>query len=238
VLDTEILFQSSASGASAGGANTGVDYSNVKGAFFANIADVARLAGGTVTKKWFLFNDSPLDSLISPSVWLQTMPRYITEELGLGFDSASDADAAQGNMTAFSTDAVVSLRSSASDTRLASIWGLDAVGAPLKEDVTLTGTSEVLSVGTFSVVYAVNLASIDAGLTVTVKEGAGGTTRGTIGPSKLCCWLWLTVASKGAGIRLPDLAAQTAYGFWDRLTWAPAVAGARPNISVIAVEEN
>jgi hypothetical protein len=234
----ELEFNSSAVGSSAGGANTGTPYSNAKGAFIPNIADVDRLAGGTVYRKWFLENIAPVDSLISPSVWIQGEPRYMTEHIGLGFDSSDDTDSAQGNMTAFGANAVVALVSSAADTRTATIWGLNASGSPLSEDVVLNGTSEVLSVATFSKVYAVMLSATNAGLTVTVKQGTGGTTRGTIGPSKKCCWLWVEPLNKGAGIRLPDLAAGSNYGFWDRITWAPAVSGVRPNISVIAVEEN
>jgi len=234
----ELLFNSSSSGSSEGGTNSGVPYSNAKGAFIPNIADVDRLAGGTIYKKWFLYNDAPIDGLISPSVWLQQEPTFMTEVLGLGFDASTDDDELQGNMTAFSADAYVALVSSASDTRDAIIWGLSAAGDPLMEVITLNGTSEVLSLAEFSVVYAVQLDAINAGLTVLVKEGTAGTTRGTIGPSKLCCWLWVEAASKGSGIHLPDLPPGSPYGFWDKLTWAASVSGVRPNISVVAVEEN
>ena len=234
----DLLFQSSANGSSSGGANTSIAYSNAKGAFFPNIADVDRLAGGQIFRKWYLWNDSPTDALISPSIWIQSEPRYMTELLGLGADSSTDSDATQGNMTGWSTDAVVSVKSSSSDTRTATVCGLGTTGDPLVEDLVLTGTTEVLSLAQFSVVYGVSLSAVDGGLTVTVREGSGGTVRGTIGLSKKCCWLWVDAFSKGSGIHLPDLPSLTGYPIWDWLSWTPAISGVRPNNSVIAVEEN
>lgn len=234
----DLHFHSSANGSSAGGADTGVDYSNAKGGFFANVADVDRLAGGVENRKWFLFNDHPTDDLVSPSIWFETVPTYMTEQIGLGFDSSDDADVAQGNVTAIGTPAQIAVVSDGSDSRTATLWGIDDGGNPISEDVPLNGSTEVLSVATFSVLYATELSAIDAVRTVRVKEGSGGTVRGTIGPTKKCCWLWLSPQSKGAGIRLPNLAAQSSYGFWDRIEWDPAVSGVRPNASVVAVEEN
>lgn len=234
----ELTFNSSVTGSSSGGADTGVPYSNTKGSFFANIADVERLAGGTVCKKWFLYNGSGLYGLISPSIWLSQEPTYITEELGLGWNSADDDDETQGNMTAFSGNAVAALASSASDTRDVTLVGLDAAGDPQFEVVTLNGTTEVLSTGTWSVLYGGMVDSVSGSLSVSIKEDTAGTVRGTIGPTFKSCWLWVEPLSKGGGIHLPDLAPGDSYGFWDRITWAAATAGVRPNISVVAIEEN
>ncbi|MGV0984999.1 MAG: hypothetical protein ACOYB2_10620 [Limnohabitans sp.] len=235
---SELLFCSSSIGASAGGTCTGVPYSNAKGGFFANIADVDRLAGGTEIKKWFLKNTAPLDGLISPSVWIQQEPTFITEEIGVGWDSSDDNDPDQGNMTGWSTNVEMSLVSDGSDTRDVIVLGLDAAGNPQQETVTLTGTSHVESTTVWSVVYGWCVSATNGTRTVTAHEGVAGTVRGVIGPGSKASWLWIEALDKGSGIRLPDLPPGEAYGFWDRLTWVASVSGVRPNISVIGVEEN
>lgn len=239
VAADELEFQSSSNGSSTGGTRSGAEYSNAKGAFFSNIADVDRLAGGSETKKWFLYNNAPADALISPSVWVQFEPTYCTEEMGLGFDDSDDDDATvQGNMTGWSTNAVAAILSDAADTRDVTIYGLDDLGDPASETLTLNGTTEVVGTQTFSVVYAAKAATSDITNTVTVRQGSGGTARGTIEPSKISCFLWLNPLSKGSGIHLDDLPSGSSYGFWDRITWPASTPGVRPNNSIVAVEEN
>jgi hypothetical protein len=238
VTVADIEFQSSSNGSSSGGTRSGAEYSNAKGAFFSNIADVSRLAGGSQTRKWFLYNGSGTDAMISPSVWIQSEPTYCNEEIGLGFDDTEDDDAAQGNMTAWGANAVAALVSSAADTRTATVYGLSATGLPVLENIVLTGATEAVGTQVFSVVYGVKLTATNPTNTVTIKQGSGGTTRGTIGPNAISAFLWLSPTSKGAGIRLPDLAPGASYGFWDRITWAASTPGVRPANSIIAAEEN
>lgn len=239
VTEADIEFHSSSEGSSTGGTDSGVAYSNANGAFFPDVADVDRIAGGSVVRKWFLYNDAPTDALISPSIWIQQDPQYCTEEIGLGFDDTDDDDATtQGNMTALTGNSVIAIVSDAADTRDVTIYGLDASGDPQEETLTANGTTEVVGTLTFSKVYACAADSSDLSNTITVRQGASGTTRGTIEPTKISCFLWLTALTKGAGIRLGDLPAGTAYGFWDRITWPSSTPGVRPAASVVAVEEN
>ena len=162
----------------------------------------------------------------------------MVESIGLGFDDTDDDDPAQGNMTAFGADAVVALVSSAADTRVASIYGLDSSGDPATEDVILNGTSEVLGLITFEKVWAIKLSAEHGSNTVTVKQGSGGTTRGTIGPNKEMCFLWVNAYASADGIVLPDLEAGQSYGFWHRQVWTAAIGASRPNTSKIGYEES
>lgn len=70
---------------------------------------------------------------------------------------------------------------SAADTMTVTIEGRNAAGAVISEANALNGTTPVLFAATYERILKVTLASAAAG-TVTVKEGAGGTTRVTIEP--------------------------------------------------------
>jgi len=84
--------------------------------------------------------------------------------------------------TQLTANAVVALISSAAgDTRVATIVGWNTTGtALLTEEVTLNGTTEVLSVNTYSELISIVVNVASQKWTVTVKQGSGGTVRGTI----------------------------------------------------------
>jgi hypothetical protein len=168
------------------------------------------------------------------------LPSNCILSLGLGINDAADNDPLQGNMTAFSASAKLALISDGADTRVATIIGVNAAGTPVpvSETVTLNGAAEVLSVGSWSQVWAVFLATTDGARTVTFRQGSGGTIRGTIGIGKIACWLWVvSPGSKAAGITLPNLAAGQTYGMWRSLSWAAGVPATRPNSLSVRFEE-
>jgi hypothetical protein len=238
VQQDELIWRKSATGASDGGAASGtVVTSGLKNDLWPNISDANRIAGGTRYKKVFVCNDSVTDALVLPSLWVFQQPTNIAQMIGLGFDDANDGDPAQGNMTEWSGADVVALQSSAADARVVSVYGLSALAVPQAEDVTLDGTTEVTTVGTYSVVYGCHPDATGA-QTLNIKEGVGGTVRGVIGPSKAACWLWLEAVSKAGGISLPSLPALTNYGLWLKQTWAPGAGGVRPDADILAIEEN
>lgn len=84
--------------------------------------------------------------------------------------------------TQWTGNAKVSLTSSAAgDTRSVTIVGWNTAGtALLTEVVALTGTVEVLSANTYSSIISITVVVATMLWTVTVKQGSGGTTRGTI----------------------------------------------------------
>lgn len=234
----DIVWYEATNGSSDGGTKGSTPVTATKGDFWPNISDAERLAGGTRYKKSFMANEHGTDSLVAPVVWVKTPPQNMTEQIGLGFDDADDDTPLAGNMSEFSADAVVALVSDGPDTRTATIYGKDDSGVATREDVVLDGTNEVVSTTTFSVVYGVKLSAESGSATVTVKEGSGGTTRGTIAPNTEVCFLWLTASAKASGIALPDLIAGGAYGFWHKQVWTASIGAVRPNTSKIGYEES
>jgi hypothetical protein len=79
----------------------------------------------------------------------------------------------------FTAAARLALVSSGTDTRTATIEGRLSSGAIATENVALNGTTEVLSANTYERILRVTL-SATAATTVTLRQGAGGTTIATI----------------------------------------------------------
>lgn len=233
---SDITFTKTSVGASAGGTNSGVVINSTKHSFWPAITDAERIAGGNRTKKYCIYNNHATDAYTLPGAWV-VAATGITDEIGLGFDDGDDDDSPQGNMTAFGANAVVAVVSSAADTRTVTAYGLNAAGAAQSEVITLNGTTEVLGLLTFSKVYACRVSATGA-QTVTIKQGAGGTTRGTIGATFKICWLWIAANTQGAAILTANLAALTAVCFWWRQTWAAGVAGQRPDTSTLSVVDS
>jgi hypothetical protein len=242
VSTTDIVQYLSASSGSTGGAITGSSIaSGVPNNVWPDITDVQRLAGIILHRKTFWKNNNAVDSLLVPVIFNLVAPVNAALMLGLGVDSSDDTDAAQGNMTAFSAPALAFLASDTpGDTRTVTIYGMDNSGSPVpvSETLTLNGTTPVASGNTFSKVWGWWVSAPDAGKVVTLKQGSGGTTRGTIGNSKKASWLWVTAGSKGAGIHLPDLSPLQNYGLWRRLTVTAGAGPVRPDTLTVRIEEN
>lgn len=232
----DITFTKTTVAGSAGGTNSGTVITSTLHNLWPAITDVERTAGGTRTKKYCIYNNHATDAYTLPGAWV-VAATGITDEIGLGFDDGDDDDAAQGNMTAFGANAVVAVVSSTADTRTATAYGLTAGGLAQSEALVLNGTTEVVGALTFSKVYAVRLSATGA-QTVTVRQGAGGTTRGTIAATFKICWLWLAANTQGAAILTANLAALTATCYWWRQTWAAGVAGQRPDTSTLYAIDN
>lgn len=241
VTVADILPYTSASAGSTGGAITASSItSGVAENVIPNITDAERIAGDIDYRKIFWKNNNGTDSMVKPVLFNPDGPDNATMKLGLGINHTDDDDPAQGNMSAWSAAAKVALISDGADTRVATIWGLDNAGTPVptREDVVLTGAAEVLSVATFSKVWRVDVASTSGSRTVTVKQGTGGTARGSIPPNAIGCWLWVTATSEGAGIKLPDLAPAQSYGVWQQLTVAAGATPTRPNSLTVRIKES
>lgn len=239
VAATDILFMKSAIGTSDGGAESAtLILDGVDNDLWADINDAARAAGGTRYKKFFIRNDNGTETMSKPTVWIAQSPPGITVSIGYGAFTTDDDDTAGGNMTAWTANAKVSLTSSSSDLRNATITGLDTTGEPVSEVVALTGITEVLSANTYSKVWGIRLSALNGSNTVTVKQGTGGTTRGTIAPNVLCCWLWVVATTKATGIKVPSVLPSTSIPVWCRQVWSAGIAAVRPTAQLVAVEEN
>jgi hypothetical protein len=224
---TDLHFYLSATGASEGGAVSATPIVDaVDNNVFSDVSSSSRIAGGTEYRKIFMSNEHATDTYAAHSIWISTAPSHCTGYVGLGFDDADDDESTGGNLVAWSAGAKVALVSNAADTRSVDVYGL--VGTtPTKETMTLNGAAEVLSTATFAAVFALHT-TVSGSRTVTVKQGTGGTTRGTIGIGATNCFLWLTAASKPVGLRLPALVAGATEGIWEKVVWvAGAVASAQ-----------
>jgi hypothetical protein len=225
------LYESDDAGSTGGAISANTIASGVPNNLWANISDAERIAGGARYAKVFWKNNSLTDAATAPVLYAATLPTGCTLSMGLGFDDSDDADPLQGGLAVFGANAYVALASDGADTRSATIYGVDSTGlVPLTEVVALTGDTEVLSANLYSKVWAVFLSSTDAARTVSIRQGAGGTVRGTIATDKQATWMWVTSpATPGAGIILPDLAPGGLHGLWLRLQWTAGTPSVRPN---------
>lgn len=240
VQNNDFVEYLSAGAGSSGGAITGSSVtSGILDNLWPDITDIMRTAGGVLYRKTYLANTNATETAGKPAVYCSVLPLSMNISIGLG-QGGGEADSAQGNMAAWSANAVCSVISDGPDTRQVQVQGLSAGGVVQSENLTMNGTSEVTGALTFSKVYRVGIISggTDAARTITVRQGVGGTTRGTIGPSKSLCWLWLlNPSARAAGIQHPDLAPGASIPVWQRLQWAANIPSYRPNTTTLAVEE-
>jgi len=213
---------------------------NTDNNLFSDITGDEAAAGGTEYRKAFRKNTHGSLDWQNVVTWLQSQPTNAALSFGFGIDHADDDDGAQGNMSAFSANAVVAVVSDGADTRQVTVVGEDASGNRQQEILTLNGTTEVVGALTFSKLYGAYTDPLSGSRTVTIRQGSGGTTRGTIGVNKKISFIWYgrqysggspvdaeggNMASKAAGMEHGDVAAGDNFGLWYRLTW-PAGAGA------------
>src|SRR3989344_4215632 len=241
IISADLKEYESNSANSDGGEITAVEVvDNVDNNLFTDITGDEAAAGGTEYRKAFRKNTHGSLSWQNVVTWLQSQPTNAALSFGFGIDHADDADGAQGNMTAFSANAVVAVVSDGADTRQVTVVGEDASGNRQTENLTLNGTTEVVGALTFSKLYGAYAASLSGSRIVTIRQGSGGTTRGTIGVNKKISFIWYgkkytgaslgnaeggDMASKAVGQKNGDVAPAANFGLWYRLTW-PTTAGA------------
>lgn len=86
--------------------------------------------------------------------------------------------------TQLTANAVIAVVSDGADTRTVTVEGRSAAGAIVTEVITLTGATEAVGATTFERILKLTLSATDVARTVTVRQGAGGATRATIGPNE------------------------------------------------------
>lgn len=229
LIDTDLVWYPSAIGASIGGAIGGVPITNgIDNNLWPDLSAAELLAGGTRYRKVFVANTGS-DPWLKPVIWLSTPPTNMTEHIGLGFDEADDDESTAGTLVAWGAANILEAVSSAADTRTLTVYGVNELGVPTSEAIVLNGTTPVPTTGQWSKVWAVRASATSGSNTVTLKEAAAGTTRGTIPPNFLTCFLWVLATSKALGIAMGDVAGGTNVGVWRRQVWAAASSGVRPN---------
>ena len=199
--------------------------------------------GLTVFRKFFRRNSNATITWIDVRTWLTKQLTNAAISIGFGIDHADDADGNQGNMTAFDANAVVAVISDGVDTRVVTIVGEDAGGVRQTQTLTLNGATEVAGTLTFSRLYLASISALDASRIVTIRQGAGGATRGIIGANRMVSFLWFgrrasagtIVNAEGgdiptdvAGLRAGDVVAGGNVPVWARMT-VPTGASASAN---------
>ncbi|MGB9730016.1 MAG: hypothetical protein ACPL1B_09150 [Thermoprotei archaeon] len=239
--------------------NSGLAYSYAvntpvatKNNLFPDVTAAQAQNGVTIYKKFFRKNTSTTETWFNVVNFILKQPTNSALSIGIGINDANDNDYNQGNMVAMSANAQIALVSSGTDTRTVTLVGLNTSGNPLTETVTLNGTTEVLSTNTFSKLYFAKASATDTANTITIKQGSGGTTIGTIGPNKIISFLWFgkkvdntqnivnaeggDISNYSTGINLGDITYGNSIGFWCRLM-VPAGASAVGNNTTFVVSQ-
>lgn len=252
ITTTDLKEYKSLNAQSDGGAiSTTEVVDNVDNNLFTDVTGDEAAAGGTEYRKIFRKNTHATLTWQSVISWLQTQPTNAALSFGFGLDHADDADGAQGNMTAFGANAVAAVVSDGVDTRTVTVVGEDASGNRQTEVLTLNGATEVVGTLTFSKLYAAYVSALDVARTVSVKQGAAGTVRGTIGPNKKISLIWYgrkitagvpadaeggNAATKAAGMEHGNIAAAANFGLWYRLMWAAGAGAVTANSTQVKSE--
>jgi len=85
--------------------------------------------------------------------------------------------------TQLTGNSVVAAISDGADVRTLTVTGRNTAGAVVSDVITLTGAVEAVGVVTFERIQRAVLSGADGARTVTVRQGAGGATRATLGPN-------------------------------------------------------
>jgi len=182
------------------------------------------LAGATEYRKIFVKNNHGSLTWTSVIFWRSTNTTSTDDEISLGIGSAADDDGSSV-LSAFSGNAVVAIISDGADTRQVTLVGEDASGVRATETLTANGAVEVVGAQTFSKLYLAYVSSTSASRIITVKQGSGGTSRGTIGLNKYSAILYQDPTASADGFELGSIAAAASQGLWlKRVVGAAAVA--------------
>ena len=233
-------FKSIAANSDGGGIDTSREIaSGVDNNLYPDWTAAETLSGATRYRKFFRKNTSGTDAWTTPKTYIKQQPAGDTLSLGLGLDHADDDAGAQGDLLAWTASALVALVSDGADTRQVTLVGEDASGNRQTENVTLNGAVEVLSTGTYSRLYHAFVASLDATRTVTVKQGTGGASRGTIGPNKKITFRFYAgteIDALAKGAQHGTIAIGGNFGLWLKLV-CPANRPAARGVNFLVTSE-
>lgn len=215
IVDTDLEYYKSSQSISDGGTITATAIVDATlDNLFDAVSSTESSSGLTDYRKCFIKNNHATLTWQNVVFWRSINTTSIDDEIWVGLGTADDDDGSV-ELTAFSSGAKVALTSDGADTRNVTIIG-EVSGVRTSETVALDGTNEVLSTNTYDAgrLYLVYPASTSASRTITIKQGTGGTSRGTIAPNKKSAILYLNVSSKVTGILLGNIAPAGSQGLW------------------------
>lgn len=106
------------------------------------------------------------------------------------------------DITQLTANAVIAVISDGADTRTVTVQGRNAAGAIISDVITLNGAVEAVGVLTFERILTITLSASSGTRTVTVRQGAGGATRATIGLNETTRTSLFRQSASEAGITL------------------------------------
>lgn len=214
IVTSDLEMYTSSATDSTGGTITGTAITdNVLNNLFDDITAGEAETGQTDYRKVFAKNNHGSLSWLAVQFWRSVNTTSADDEISLGIGTSDDDDGSNV-LSAMTGNARIALISDGADTRPVTLVGEDVSGNRQTESVTLTNGVEVLSVGTYSKLYLASVASTSASRIVTVKQGSGGSTRGTIGLNKYSAILYLNPTSATDAFELGNIAAGASQGLW------------------------
>ncbi len=178
-------------------------------------ADIETANAGTVYRKRFRKNTNPTLAWKNVRTWIASQPQNAHLSFGLSINDVGADNGEEGNMSPLKENSVIAVISSGDDDRKVTLIGEDADGDHQIEVLTLNGNIEVVGSKVFSKLYGAYVSEISELHSVTVRQGQGGESRGTILPNTRSSFLWLDTEIKHGDVE-PD----ANFGLWYRLTWS------------------
>lgn len=226
IASTDIVYLKSANDDSEGGA---VSVEQIEDATLQNLFESVAAAdvsdGLTTYKKIFAKNNHGSINWQNVVAWISQITPSEDDEISIGIGSSNDTDGSNV-LSAFTANAVVAVISSdASDVREVTLVGENAAGARVTEVLTLTGLTQVVGSQVFSKLYLAYVSSVLNNVTISIRQGSGGTVRGTIGSLKYSAILYNNPLTKAAGFELGNINFGNSQALWLRRIVA---AGANP----------
>jgi hypothetical protein len=214
--------------------------SGVLNNLFPDLSAAELAAGGTRYRKLFRRNEHATETWGAVRTYIAQQPGNAAIAMGVGINHADDNDGAQGLLQPFTAAARVALASDGADTRDVTVVG-EVAGVLTSETVALNGASEVLTAATFDAgrLYHVYVASLSGTRTVTIRQGSGGTVRGTIGTNKKIAFTFLAgsdIDQLLEGFQHGNVAPSGVVAIWLRKTWLSGAGGGSGFAVVLASE--
>lgn len=237
ITSANLDYYKSAQTLSDGGAITStVITTNVLNNLFADVATAEAAAGANQYRKCFIKNGHATLSWQNATLWRSQNTLSSDDEVSMGMGSALDTDGSN-LLTAWSGNSVVAIISNGADTRQVTIVGEDNSGVRATETLTANNAVEVVGSQSFSKVYLVYVTSLDSNRTITIKQGSGGTSRGTIAGTFYSAILYQNPTAKASGgILLGNIAAGSAAAIWLKRVVAAGAQSYTSNTGEITVE--
>ncbi len=222
IVIADIKFYKSVNTDSTGGAITATEIADLTPQnLFDNVTVDEAEDGVTHYRKFFVKNVHSTISWQNVVAWILSLTESEDDEVEMGVGTALDDDGSR-ILIPLTASSHIALVASAADVRTVTLIGENTNGAYLSESKVITGTTEVLSTNIFSKLYSVSVTTISGTSVITIKQGTGGITLGTIAVSTYSAILYSSPLTKAAGFELSNIAPSASKALWLKRIVQPA----------------